>query len=86
MRMALYDVSAGKRPVNLTINSDLIEKAREAGLNLSALAEEAMVAALTRMERARWKEEIHRACMAHDAYLAEYGSLSDAIWAAEADE
>jgi hypothetical protein len=34
--------STVKRPVNLTMNADLVERAREAGLNLSALAEGAI--------------------------------------------
>ncbi len=44
MRMELYDAKASKRPVNVTLNSDLVARARAEGLNLSALAEEAVAA------------------------------------------
>lgn len=79
MRMPLYNVEATKRPVNLTLNSDLVARARAEGLNLSALAEEAVAAALTRIEAARFAAEIARACDVHERYLAEYGSLGEAV-------
>jgi antitoxin CcdA len=79
MRMALFDPHAAKRPVNLTLNSDLIARARAEKLNLSALAEEAVAAALARIARARFDAEIAAACRVHERYLAEYGSLGEAL-------
>ncbi len=77
--MQLYDLQAAKRPVNLTLNSDLVVQARSAGLNLSALAEEAVAAALARRTREKLDAEILQACRVHDLYLAEYGSLGEAV-------
>ncbi len=85
MRMMLYDTEAAKRPVNLTLNSDLVARARGEGLNLSALAEEAVAAALARRARERLAAEIAQGCQAHALYLAEYGSLGDAVAAADAE-
>jgi antitoxin CcdA len=86
VRMAVYDTEAAKRPVNVTINSDLVARAKAEGLNLSALAEQALVAALARIAKARFDAEIAEACRVHDRYLAEYGSLGDAVRAsADAD-
>jgi antitoxin CcdA len=79
MRMPLYDLDAAKRPVNLTLNGDLVTRARAEGLNLSALAEEAVAAALARQVRKKLAAEIAQACRAHEQYLAEYGSLGDAL-------
>jgi antitoxin CcdA len=79
MRMSLYDTTAAKRPVNLSLNGDLVKQARAAGLNLSALAEEAAVAALARIAHAKLKAEIAAACAVHERYLSEYGSLSEAV-------
>jgi antitoxin CcdA len=79
MRMPLYDLDAAKRPVNLTLNGDLVTRARAEGLNLSALAEEAVAAALARQVRKKLVAEIAQACRAHEQYLAEYGSLGDAL-------
>jgi antitoxin CcdA len=82
MGMALYDPTAAKRPVNVTLNSDLVARARAEGLNLSALAEEAVAAALARIARERFEAEIAQACRVHERYLSEYGSLGDAVRAA----
>ncbi len=79
MRMSRYPATAAKRPVNLTLNSDLVAQARAAGLNLSALAEAAVAAALDRIAQAKVAADIGQACRVHDAYLAEYGSLGEAV-------
>jgi antitoxin CcdA len=79
MRMKLFDPGAAKKPVNLSINSDLVARARAEGLNLSALAEEAVAAALARVAREKFEAEIIRACRVHERYLAEYGSLGEAL-------
>ena len=79
MRMELYQISAPRRPVNLSLNSDLVAKARAEGLNLSSLAETALAAALERKALERLRAEIAQGCEVHEQYLAEYGSLSDAI-------
>jgi post-segregation antitoxin (ccd killing protein) len=77
--MNLHRTKAAKRSVNLTLSDDLLTRARAAGLNLSALAEEAVGAALARRERERVQAEITQACAVHDQYLAEYGSLGEAV-------
>jgi antitoxin CcdA len=85
--MHLYDPQASKRPVNVSLNSDLVARARAEGLNVSALAEEALAAALSRIAQEKFEAEIAQACRAHEQYLAEYGSLGDAVRAiANADE
>jgi post-segregation antitoxin (ccd killing protein) len=79
MRVPDYDTTAAKRPVNLTLNGDLVSRARVAGLNLSALAEEAVAAALARVAREKLAADIAQACLVHEQYLADYGSLWDAV-------
>jgi post-segregation antitoxin (ccd killing protein) len=79
MRVDGYDTAAAKRPVNLTLNGDLVAKARVAGLNLSALAEEAVAAALARVAREKLAADIAQACRVHEQYLADYGSLGEAV-------
>jgi len=75
----LYDKTAQKRPVNLTLNSDLVAKAREAGLNLSALAEGRIVQELERLRDQEWKQLLTDEAAAHDAYLIEYGCMADLL-------
>jgi antitoxin CcdA len=81
----LYDQQAAKRPVNLTLNSDLVSRACAEGLDLSALTEEAVAAALARRAREKFEAEIAAACVAHDQYLAEYGCLGEALRAEDAE-
>lgn len=61
------------------MNSDLVAKARADGLNLSAIAEDAVAAALARQVRETWEAEIAEACAAHGRYLEEYGSLGELL-------
>ncbi len=79
MHKQIFDSQAAKRAVNLTLNGDLVKQARAAGLNLSALAEEAVAVALTRRAREKLMAEIAKGCEVHELYLAEYGSLGDAV-------
>jgi antitoxin CcdA len=79
MRMQLYDPKASKRPVNVTLNSDLVTRARAEGLNLSSIAEEAVAVALGRIAQKNFEREIAQACRIHEQYLTEYGSLGDAV-------
>jgi antitoxin CcdA len=86
MGMIVYDAGATKRAVNLTLNSDLIARARKEGLNLSALAEDAIAAEMARRHRAKWDALVAQDCKAHEEYLKEHGSLGDILRAnAEAD-
>ena len=79
MRNRFSEAGSTKRPVNLTLNAALVDRARAEGINLSALAEQAVAAELARRDREKFDAEIAQACRAHEAYLAEYGSLRDAV-------
>ena len=68
-----------ERPVNLTLNGDLVMRARAEGLNLSALAEEPVATALARRAREKIEADIAQACRVHEQYLVEYGSLGEAM-------
>jgi post-segregation antitoxin (ccd killing protein) len=74
-----------KRSVELAIDADLLDQAEAAGLDVSALAEEAVAAAVSARVREKRAAEIIQACRAHDAYLATYGSLGEAVRAAAKD-
>ena len=76
---ALYDEKAPRRAVNLSLNSDLVSKARSCGLNLSGIAEEAIKREVARIARERFEAEIRRGVEEHEAYLAKYGSFAEAV-------
>jgi antitoxin CcdA len=74
-----YDHAAPKRPVNLNLNTDLIERYRSEVGNLSAHVEALLAADLERREVAA-EAERHRTEQAIDAFAAlyaEHGSLSE---------
>jgi antitoxin CcdA len=74
---AVRDRSARKRPVNLSIDSELLQQARELKVNLSKALEEGLVA-IVREERARrWQEENREAIEAHNRMIEKYGLFDD---------
>lgn len=74
MRTVLYDRSAKKRSVNLTINSDLYAKAKSAGVNASQVAEEALAEALSARLTETIRQEIRQDLEAYNAYIERHGS------------
>jgi antitoxin CcdA len=49
-----YNPNAPKRAVNVSVNGDLLNKARALGINLSATLEQALIEALKGKQRERW--------------------------------
>lgn len=72
-----YDLSAPKKSANLSINSDLLDKAKRLKLNLSATLERALAEQLQHAERERWLEENRLAIDAANQLAAEHGLFSD---------
>ena len=68
---------ASKRPINLSLDSDLVEKARAYGVNVSAVAEDALRLRIGREEAQRWLDENREAIAAQNAWIAEKGLFSD---------
>lgn len=78
--MALpYDQNAPKKPTNLTINSDLLEKARAEKINLSATLEVALIQQLRQSEREKWKAQNKRAIQALNDLAETHGLFSDSF-------
>jgi antitoxin CcdA len=73
---ALYDRRASKKPTSLRVNSDLLEKARELGINLSATLEQALAVEVGIKEGERWLEENREAIRAYNEHVAQHGVFS----------
>ncbi len=71
-----HDRRAPRRAVNLSLNSDLVARARAERLNLSLIAEDAIGRAVAERTTERFQAEIARSIAQHDAYLAEHGSFA----------
>jgi antitoxin CcdA len=73
------DRTAAKRATNVSIRSDLLDAARDAGVNLSATLERALAEELANMRRARWREQNREAIAAYNDYVAAHGTFSDGV-------
>ena len=74
-----YDKAASKRPVNMTLNEDLIRRARGHTPNLSETVEALLAAFVDDAEAkaADREKQIAAHIAANDAFVAKYGSLAD---------
>ena len=68
-----------KRATNVSIRSDLLAAAREAGVNLSATLERALREEVSSVMRQRWRQENQDAIAAYNAYVDEHGTFSDKL-------
>lgn len=74
---ALYDFEAPKKATNLSLNSDLLKKARALNINLSATLEEALKNKLKSIEANKWVEENKNAIKAYNNFVEENDCFSD---------
>ena len=71
--------SVTKRATNVSVRSDLLTAAREAGVNLSATLERALVKELAEAKRKKWRKENRDAIAAYNEYVEKHGMFSDGI-------
>ena len=74
---ALYDQNAPKKATNLSVNSDLMEKARGMNINLSATLEQALKEQLAQKASEQWKAENKVAMERYNEFVEEHGNFSD---------
>jgi antitoxin CcdA len=77
--MPRYDSSARKRPVNLTLNEDLVARARGLTDNLSGVVEHLLADYVERLgqDREQRAQAVAKAVDSWNAYTATHGSLAD---------
>ena len=66
-----------KTPTNVSIRSDLVRRAKELELNLSALLESAIEQAIQAAEREAWLRSNEDAISEYNARVAKHGVFSD---------
>lgn len=74
-----YDPKSPKKPTNLSINSDLLQKTREMGVNLSAELEKALVEILNQRQREQWLAENQEAITTYNDHVARNGVWSEGL-------
>lgn len=73
MNEILFDRSARKLPVSLSINSDLYARAQALGIDASQVAEDALARALAARATDQIRAEIRRDMEALTEYVAKHG-------------
>lgn len=69
--------SSRKRPANVSINQDLLQRARHHGINLSQALEGALTDLIRDKEREGWLRENRAAIEAHNRRVEQEGVFSD---------
>lgn len=67
------DSFRARRPTNLSLDSELVEAARELGINLSRACEKGLREEIAEERGRRWKEENAAGIAASNAYVEKYG-------------
>jgi len=79
-KMATYTTtSASKKPTNVSINAELLAKARSLNINLSATLESALKEQIRLQEQAQWLKENSEAMEAYNQFVERNGTFSDSV-------
>jgi antitoxin CcdA len=68
-----------KRATNVSVRSDLLAAAREAGVNLSATLERALLEELAEAKRKKWRQDNRDAITAYNEHVEKNGMFSDGV-------
>ena len=74
-----YNSQAPKKPTNVSINSDLLSKAKALKINLSATLESALIELVNERQRELWREENRDAIASYNQMVEEHGTFSDDV-------
>ena len=77
--LVLYNLNAPKKPTNLTINSDLLNKAKELKINISSVLEHALAERVTQSERDAWLQENAESISIYNEHINKFGVFSDGL-------
>lgn len=76
---ALYNRKASRKPTRLRVNSDLLEKARELGVDLSSTLEDALAVEVQKRQREVWLAENREAIETYNELVARNGVFSTGL-------
>ena len=79
MQLHVFDASAPKKPTNLSINSDLLQQAKEHHINLSQALELRLIEILRDEKRRNWLEENREAMEEYNQRIETHGVFSDGL-------
>ena len=71
--------SSSKKATNVSVNAELLAKAKSLNINLSATLEAALKEQVRLKEQALWLKENDEAIQAYNAFVEKNGSFSDSV-------
>lgn len=74
-----FDPRAPRKATNLSIYADLLRKARQLGINLSATLEQALADVVRQREREAWLAANREAIAAYNDQIESHGVFSDGL-------
>ena len=74
-----FDPRAPRKATNLSINADLLNKARQLGINLSARLEQALADVVRQREREAWLAANREAIAAYNDQIEAHAVFSDGL-------
>ena len=75
----MYDTNARKKNTTVSINSDLLTRAKALGLNLSGTLETRLAELVAEHERERWRQENADAIADYNDRIDACGTYSDGL-------
>ena len=83
-----YESTAAKKPVNLSVNSDLLRQPKELKVNVSQVLEVALANQVKSLREAQWLADNQEAIDGYNRHVEENGlwneAWRDALWAGKA--
>ncbi|HEX9803056.1 MAG TPA: type II toxin-antitoxin system CcdA family antitoxin [Gammaproteobacteria bacterium] len=76
---AIYDHRAPKKPTNLSLNSDLLRKAKMLNINLSAAVEQALAEIVRNHQQEQWLAANQEAIDIYNQQVEQHGTFSDGL-------
>lgn len=74
---ALYNVHAKKKATNLTINSDLLTKAKKLHINISSSLEQTLIQIIKEKESQNWEAQNKSSIEKYNERVTDHGSFGD---------
>jgi len=75
----LYNMDSPKRAANLTVNSDLLAKAKDMHINISSVLELALAEKLRTIAKDKWKAENSDSIAQYNESVISIGVFSDTM-------
>jgi len=77
--LALYNSNAKKKATNLSINSDLLKKAKELKINISNSLEKTLIELVKEKEIKNWEAKNKTSINSYNKRVAQKGTFSDDV-------